>query len=81
MSVPIETAPTFRPGTPSQMFDLPPFYSSAMIRTSRQWDVAPDGERFLIVSPGGAATGDHAQSRIVVVLNWFSELQQRVPTR
>jgi Tol biopolymer transport system component len=81
MSVPVETAPTFRPGTPALMFELPPFYSSAMIRTSRQWDIAPDGERFLIVSPGEAATDDHAQSRIVVVLNWYEELKRLVPTR
>ena len=81
MSVPIETAPTFRPGTAAVMFDLPPFYSSMTIRTSRQWDLAPDGERFLIVNPGDVATGERSQSRIVVVLNWHEELKRLVPTQ
>ena len=30
MSVPIETAPPLRPGTPTVMFDLPPFYGSVV---------------------------------------------------
>ena len=52
------------------MFDLPPFYGSSS-RIGRQWDLAPDGERFLIMNPGEVATGEHSQSRIVVVLNWM----------
>jgi Tol biopolymer transport system component len=80
MSVRIETASDFRPGTPTVMFDLPPFYESAA-RTQRQWDIAPDGERFLIINPGEAATGEHPHSRMVVVLNWAEELKRLVPTK
>jgi eukaryotic-like serine/threonine-protein kinase len=81
MSVPIETAPTFRPGTPTVMFDLPSFFqSSARTRIGRQWDVARDGERFLILNPGDASGGD-SQTRIVVVLNWHEELKRLVPTK
>ena len=80
VSVRIETTPTFRPGTPTVMFDLPPFYRSAA-RIGRQWDIAPDGERFLIMNPGEGATGEHSQSRIVVVLNWHEELKRLVPTK
>ena len=40
ISVSIETAPTFRPGNATEMFDLPPFYTSA--RSRGQWDLAPD---------------------------------------
>jgi dipeptidyl aminopeptidase/acylaminoacyl peptidase len=80
MSVPIETTPTFRPGTPTAMFDLPPFYRSAA-RIDRQWDIAPDGKRFLIMNPGDGATTEDAESRIVVVLNWYEELKRRVPTK
>ena len=39
------------------------------------YDVAPDGERFLVVK-----RADNAQPYVVVVLNWFEELKQRVPT-
>ena len=80
MSVPIETAPTFRPGTPITMFELPPFYSSAA-RIGRQWDIAPDGDRFLIMTPGEDVTKDQTQSRMVVVLNWHEELKRVVPTK
>jgi Tol biopolymer transport system component len=79
MSIPIETAPTFRPGTPAAMFDLPPFYQSAM-RIRRQWDIGPD-ERFLIMNPGELTAGEHSQARIVVVLNWYEELKRLVPTK
>ena len=81
MSVPIETEPTFRPGTPTMMFDLPPFYRSAPGSRGRQWDIAPDGERFLIVNPGEVATGEYSQARMVVVLNWHEELKRLVPTK
>ena len=80
MSVPIETAPAFRAGSPAVMFDLPPFYTSSL-RTRRQWDIAPDGERFLIMNPGDPATGEHSQSRLVVVLNWYEELKRLVPAK
>jgi Tol biopolymer transport system component len=76
--VPVETAPSFRAGTPTVMFDLPPFYRSAA-RIGRQWDIAPDGERFLIMNPGEGATSGPSQSRIVVVLNWVEELKRLVP--
>ncbi len=80
MSVPIEVAATLRPGTPTVMFDLPPFYRSGA-RIGRQWDIAPDGERFLIMNPGESATSEPSQSRMVVVLNWLEELKRLAPTK
>jgi len=41
----VETEPTFNPGTPTQMFDVSGY---SMLGPSRQYDVAPDGERFLM---------------------------------
>ena len=82
MSVPVETAPTFRPGTPKSLLELPPFYSSAMIRLRRQWDIAPDGKRFLVVNPAGVESADEpSQARMIVVLNWFEELRRLVPRK
>jgi hypothetical protein len=80
MSVPIETTPTFRPGTPTAMFDLPPFYGSAA-RIGRQWDIARDVERFLIMNPGDTSATELGQSQMVVVLNWHEELKRQVPTK
>ena len=79
MSVAIETQPKFRPGAPTLMFELPPIYSSDFARLRRQWDVAPDGKRFLILAPG--ATGESGKPRIVFVVNWLEELRRLAPTK
>jgi len=44
----------------------------------RYYDVSPDGQRFLTVKD--SATGDPkaTPASMVVVLNWFEELKQRV---
>jgi hypothetical protein len=44
---------------------------------SANYDVTPDGQRFLMVRDDDDITA----TRIVVVLNWQEELKQRVPTR
>ena len=46
------------------------------------FDVTEDGQKFLVTLPAGSGdTGTTALStRINVVLNWFEELKQRVPT-
>jgi len=41
------------------------------------YDISPDGNRFLMMREGDLPTG---QSQINVVLNWFEELKQLVPT-
>ena len=41
-----------------------------------QFDMTPDGERFLVIS---TTTGSVNASRMIVVQNWFEELKQRVP--
>ncbi len=49
--------------------------------TGRRFDIAPDGQRFLMVKPGGAPTDDAtAAPDLVLVQNWFEELQRLVPT-
>jgi len=46
------------------------------IRWGRKWDIHPDGERFLVLRVDGSESPDE----ILVVRNWFSELEQLVPT-
>jgi hypothetical protein len=41
------------------------------------YDVSPDGQRFMILKPVEQAAGP---TQINVVLNWFEELKQKVPT-
>ena len=47
-----------------------------------RFDVTEDGQKFLVAVPAGSGeTGDTASgARLNVVLNWFEELKQRVPT-
>ncbi len=64
MSVAITTQPELRVGTPRALFDL----EGALLG-----DIAPDGERFLMIREEESGT------QINIVLNWFEELKERVP--
>jgi hypothetical protein len=46
--------------------------------SATNYSVAPDG-RFLFVEP--PAAGAAQRSQLTLVLNWFTELQQRVPLK
>ena len=73
--------PTFTPSRPERLFALP---SGLQIGASyRQWDVAPDGERFVMLretdeDPTGSDPRLGA-AELVYVGNWFTELAERVP--
>ncbi len=76
MAVDIETDPTFRAGTPQQLFDggfVPGIGRIA------PFDVTADGQRLLMVQ-NAASTDGAAPATITVVLNWFEELRRLVPT-
>ena len=45
--------------------------------TFPNYDVSPDGQRFLMLKPIEQARA--APTQINVVLNWFEELKQKVP--
>ena len=47
---------------------------------SRDYDITPDGERFLMVFPAGQTeASEPVRPQINIVLNWFEELKERVP--
>jgi len=73
-AVSVRRAPDFVPGEPVLLF------AGDYIASS--WDVHPDG-RFLVVqdvnaAPVGAGTGPAPEPRYLVVLNWFTELEERL---
>ena len=79
LAVPIELSPTFRAGTPAVLFK-----GTYFNETGPQWDVTPDGNRFLMLKPAGAsgaAAGDQTRPQIVLVQNWFEELKRLVPVK
>jgi serine/threonine protein kinase len=52
------------------------------VQQSRSYDVSRDGQRFLMIKGTPAANGQTAtetSASMVVVLNWFEELKQRLP--
>ena len=59
-----------RPGGFGGGFNLP-----------RPFDIAPDGEHFVIVVRPDGQEGVAGAPQIRFVLNWLEELKQRVPTR
>ena len=74
MVVPVETEPTFSAGRPSVLFEGS-YVVSTITRAYRYYDVSPDGQRFLMLKEAGTE-----EAQINVVLNWFEELKERVPT-
>jgi WD40 repeat protein len=75
MAVSVETRPAFKLGTPKSLF--PNKYVG-------QFDISPDGKRFLMLKPSAAADEKSTAKtprKIVVVLNWLEELKRRVPVK
>ncbi len=69
--------PSFTPATPEVLFEGNYFTGEL---TGRTYDVAPDGQRFLMITEGGGAEDTSAAPTIIVVQNWFEELRRLVPT-
>jgi serine/threonine protein kinase/Tol biopolymer transport system component len=75
MAVDIAMQPSLSVGKPNMLFEGPYLPTTG---TVPNYDVSPDGQRFLMVKPPEQA--GVAPTQINVVLNWFEELKQKVPT-
>jgi Tol biopolymer transport system component len=71
-AVPVARGSVFAPGTPQRLFDA--FAYSVL---TSQFDVHPDGKRFLMSRPTGAAA--NRRDELVIVENFFDELRTKVP--
>ena len=74
MAVTIKTKPAFSAANPTEVFD--DYYAGSNF-ASPNYDVTPDGQRFLMVTPSGKEPD--VTQQVSVVLNWFEELERRVP--
>jgi serine/threonine protein kinase/Tol biopolymer transport system component len=76
MAAKLRAEPRLRAGAPSVVISNLPLSGDSSVPGAPFFDVTPDGRRFLVVQkqplPG--------VSRLEVVLNWFSELERRVPS-
>jgi Tol biopolymer transport system component len=70
MAAPIQTTPTLAVGSPILLFATGAS-SSAGLGTTANYDVTPDGQRFVVVSN----LSDGGRQPITVVVNWASMLQ------
>jgi len=71
LAVAVEMDSTFSAGDPAILFEGKYFGG----RGGRAYDIAPDGERFLMIKE---LDNTSSTAQIVVVLNWFDELKQLV---
>jgi serine/threonine-protein kinase len=74
MAVDIAAQPNFTAGNPRMLFQGEYVLATAPVPN---YDVSPDGQRFLMVKSNESA--QVAPTQINVVLNWFEELKQKVP--
>jgi hypothetical protein len=75
----IDTQPGFTFGNPVSL-PVPEGFAAISVSVVKNYDIMPDGKRF-VAALGLGQSGAFTTSQIQVVLNWFTELQQRVPTR
>ena len=86
MAVAVETEPTFIPENPEVLFRGT--YSSGVVnQNNTQWDISPDGKRFLIIkdtmNTGSEFKVEESEPtdprKITIVLNWDKVLKEKVP--
>ncbi len=82
IAVAVQTEPTFKCGKPVPLFRGT--YVKDISESGIQWDISPDGKRFLMMKETAATAkpaAPEAPRKINIVVNWFEELKQRVPTK
>ena len=75
MAVPITTEPVFTPGRPEMLFkgDYAPCPGFG-----RNFDVAPDGQSFVLVEH---VLPENIKAELQVAVHWFTELAELAPTQ
>ena len=76
MVVGITAQPGFSAGNPKLLFEGQYYYETAL--SSNNYDITPDGRRFVMIMEGGEE-GETLLTQIHVVLNWFEELKRLAP--
>ena len=76
MAMPVlETEPDLRTGNAQLILDQP----YATYQDRRNYDISPDGQRFLMIKEDASTDSGAPAAQLVVVNNWFQELQELVP--
>jgi Tol biopolymer transport system component len=78
-----ETASSLTVGAPARLFDAAYMLDrSATQGGVANYDIAPDGRRFVMVEEARPRNADATDSvQLQIIVNWFEDLKQRVPTK
>jgi serine/threonine-protein kinase len=79
--VAVQTRPTFAVGNPATLPGVAFVRGSLGTASKRNYDMHPDGKRFITVVSPDQQTGNLVVPEIRVIENWFEELKQRVPIK
>ena len=79
MVVPIATEPTLTVGSPDVLF-AGRYARWVNFSHFRSYDIAPDGQRFLMVKADRAHQGTPTPAQIIVILNWYQGPKRLTPT-
>ena len=73
MTAAIEMGPSLRMGMPRKLFGLAVIWPGFTVLPRRGFDVAADGQRFVVVTDSETAKTERAS--VIVVQNWFTEFK------
>ena len=79
MRVGVERGPSWAATTPTLLLKEGYYTTPGAPFLGRTYDIAPDGERFLMIKEVGGADQAAAPPQVIVVQHWFEELKRLVP--
>jgi hypothetical protein len=79
MVVPVTRGQTLTFGAPMKLLDGSRYLGGGSTLGGRTYDLDLDGSRFMMIKGSADSSGD--ATSIIVVENWFQELQARLPNR
>lgn len=77
MRVGVERGQTWAATVPTTLIKEGYFFAAG--NPGRTYDISPDGQRFLVIKPGGGSDQTAAPPSLIVVQNWGEELKRLVP--
>jgi serine/threonine-protein kinase len=80
MGVGVERAPSWAATTPTLLIKEG-YFTVPGAFPGRTYDIASDGQRFLMIKEGGSSDQIAAPPQIIVVQHWTEELKRLVPTK
>ena len=78
MRVGVKRAPSWAATTPTLLVDEG-YFTNPDAAVGRTYDIAPDGQRFLMIKEGRGSDKTAAPASLIVVQHWVEELKRLVP--